>query len=162
MTRPAALVVLGALAVASLAACSDASPDAGSTSDFCGVSDTLESFGGMSANFPSEIIMAEAEAGDMNALHEWGDAKSESFAANIGDLERAKDAAPSDDVARALDVLIANLEPLASVYSAASEAHDLDAFLGGLESIPGPDEDSDAKASAALDAVTEAETTFCT
>ena len=157
MRRLPALVALVAFGVLPLSACSGDAPASG----FCGASDTVASFGGMSANFPGTRVLADAEAGDMTTLHEWGTSGGEAFRDRVTALERARDAAPTDEVARALDDLLAVVGPMASIYAAASEAPDLESFLDALDAIPAPDAADDDAANAAVALIEQAESETC-
>ncbi len=106
-------------------------------------------------------MLADAQAGDTTALHEWGDAKLEAFRARVRTLERARDAAPTSEAAQALDDLLAAVGPFASVYSAASTAADVDSFLAAVDAIPAIDDATDQKANAAVAVLSSAEATYC-
>ncbi len=90
-----------------------------------------------------------------------GHVRGEAFRDRVTALERARDAAPTDEVARALDDLLAVVGPMASIYAAASEAPDLESFLDALDAIPAPDAADDDAANAAVELIEQAESETC-
>jgi hypothetical protein len=158
MKRLSALAFIGALALASLTACSS---DGGDIDDFCSAGSSFGADSDFEFADLSDADVDAAVAGDMSGVNEWGESSVTTIDAVVAEVERAKGGAPTDEVAQALDDVAEVLQLMRSFAVSASEATDFAEFTEDALALTSEMQDVDAKMTAAGDILDDAEVEYC-
>lgn len=158
MKRLSSLAFIGALALASLTACSSSDGD---TTDFCTLADTLGADAGFELPELSDSAMEAAFAGDMSGVNEWGTSVSATLDDISAQIKSARGSAPTDEIAQALDDVAEGMTLMQSFVESAADATDFETFMTDAQSVGTEIEAVDAKMTIAADLLDEAALEYC-
>jgi hypothetical protein len=156
MKRILMIAASGALALASLTACSAE----GAGTDFC---DVAQNFNPDDFEFAelADADMEAALAGDMSGINAWGENAAGQIDDIIAELKRAKGGAPSPETVKALEDVIAGFDVVKGLATSAANADDFMSFAAEMQAMTDDFSALDESMTSAGDVLDDATVKYC-
>jgi hypothetical protein len=158
MKRLSSFAIIGALALASLTACSS---DGDGSTGFCVLSATFGGGKGLALFDLSDTAKRNALAGNLSGVNEWGVSAVASIDEITAQLTSAKESAPTDEIALAIDDVLEGVARMRSFAVFASTVTTFGALMTEAQSLEGELTAVDSSMPAASDLLDAAVVEYC-